>query len=401
MIRTISCWLTLLVAALAPWAGAQTPIRYEVVFETTWSAATHPTQFPGNPHFSPPIGVVHDDVARLWQPGGIASTGMESMAEVGGTGFLSQEINVWADAGNASPARIITTGFNSPGGVSTTFLTAAPFPRVTLVSMLAPSPDWFVGVDSLDLLLNGRWRDDVEVTLYPWDAGTDSGVSYNSPNADTQPRDPISPITDAPLGPAPVGSFTFRILDVDGFAPYADEDTDGLHNLREAEMGTDPFLTDTDSDGSDDAIDNCPTLANVPQSDVDLDTRGDVCDNCPSAPNASQSDIDGDGEGDPCDLDDGRLWFTSMDGTTVGWQDDTPYSSYNLYRASLDLLRTTGQYTQSGGDAFRRCDLNGAQSDDAETPAPGTTWIYLVTGSDGSSESPLDHGRANDLPCGP
>ena len=28
--------------------------RYRVTFQATWSAATHPTNFPGNPHFSGP-----------------------------------------------------------------------------------------------------------------------------------------------------------------------------------------------------------------------------------------------------------------------------------------------------------------------------------------------------------
>jgi len=31
------------------------------------------------------------------------------------------------------------------------------FSLVTLVSMLAPSPDWFVGVSGLDLIENGDW----------------------------------------------------------------------------------------------------------------------------------------------------------------------------------------------------------------------------------------------------
>ena len=31
------------------------------------------------------------------------------------------------------------------------------FSRVSLISMLAPSPDWFVGIDSHDLCDNGQW----------------------------------------------------------------------------------------------------------------------------------------------------------------------------------------------------------------------------------------------------
>lgn len=33
------------------------------------------------------------------------------------------------------------------------------------------------------------------VDLYPWDAGTDNGISYMSPNSETKPREKMKPIT--------------------------------------------------------------------------------------------------------------------------------------------------------------------------------------------------------------
>ena len=36
------------------------PVRYQVVFERTWSEETHPQDFPLLAHFSPVIGVTHD-----------------------------------------------------------------------------------------------------------------------------------------------------------------------------------------------------------------------------------------------------------------------------------------------------------------------------------------------------
>ena len=46
--------------------------------------------------------------------------------------------------------------------------------------MLGPSPDWLGGVSKLSLCLpNCTWIENVMQDLYPFDAGTDSGVSYN------------------------------------------------------------------------------------------------------------------------------------------------------------------------------------------------------------------------------
>mgnify|MGYP003406677919 FL=1 len=39
------------------------------------------------------------------------------------------------------------------------------------------------------------WEPSLDFDLYPWDSGTDSGISYMSPNAETQPRERMHRIT--------------------------------------------------------------------------------------------------------------------------------------------------------------------------------------------------------------
>ena len=47
------------------------------------------------------------------------------------------------------------------------------FPQVTAVSMLAPSPDWFIGVSGLNLYENGKWVEQISIDLPVYDAGTE------------------------------------------------------------------------------------------------------------------------------------------------------------------------------------------------------------------------------------
>lgn len=201
-------------AATPPPLVAAASTRYVVTFEATWNSAAHPSDFPSNPHFSRLIGVTHAAAARFWSAGAIASDGIEAMAEQGATSPLDQEMQTAVAAG---------TGFGlirgdaigrSPGSTSVEFEIRREHPLVTLVSMVAPSPDWFTGVHDLSLIENGDWVAQKVVTLYPYDAGTDSGVSYLSPDEDTSPRQPIRQIDGFPFAVqgavAPIGSFSFR-----------------------------------------------------------------------------------------------------------------------------------------------------------------------------------------------
>lgn len=50
---------------------------------------------------------------------------------------------------------------------------------MSFLTMLGPSPDWNVGLSAEDLCTKEcGWAQKVVQDLIPWDAGTDSGVSY-------------------------------------------------------------------------------------------------------------------------------------------------------------------------------------------------------------------------------
>lgn len=206
-------------------------VQYRLTFDSTWSAASHPTNFPVNPHFSALVGGTHGGEVNFWQPGGIASPGIELMAETGGTVTMIGEVQAGIAAGTAYNV-IVGGGIgNSPGATTKTFSASAAYPLATVVSMVAPSPDWFVGVNGLPLYdAYDGWVDEVVIDLAPWDAGTDSGPSYNSPDADLEPQLPIANLFDSfPFNSGGyLGTFTFTRIT----APCpADLDSDGVVDI--------------------------------------------------------------------------------------------------------------------------------------------------------------------------
>lgn len=49
--------------------------------------------------------------------------------------------------------------------------------------MIAPSPDWFIGLSNFNLYKNQQWVADTTVKLFVYDAGTEDGdvFGYGSP----------------------------------------------------------------------------------------------------------------------------------------------------------------------------------------------------------------------------
>lgn len=183
-------------------------IPYSVTFKATWSAATHSggtLGIPANPHFSIPVGAVHSPVLNFWQTGQRASNGLEKLAENGDfTPVDSEMLN------GGAISVFYGTAFDSPGSVTMKFSVTKDASAVTLLSMVAPSPDWFVGVGSVDLKEQGAFVSSKTMDLYMYDAGTDSGAAFIAADLDTDPQAPISLIADTPLVGNPVGTFTFK-----------------------------------------------------------------------------------------------------------------------------------------------------------------------------------------------
>ena len=89
-----------------------------------------------------------------------------------------------------------TGAVSTPGGyTSTKIMVQNMYSMASVITMIAPSPDWFVGVDSYDLCGMNGWKENVTIDLLPWDAGTEDGQTYSLNNAATMPVDVIMRIT--------------------------------------------------------------------------------------------------------------------------------------------------------------------------------------------------------------
>ena len=132
------------------------------------------------------------------------------MAERGSKTPLDEEIRAAKAEGTADKLLSGDGIARSPASVSLDFVIRRDHPLVTLVSMVAPSPDWFGGVSALSLLEGDHWVNELRVELFAYDAGTDSGTTYDSANRPTSPREPIQQIEGRPLAVrgavAPVGT---------------------------------------------------------------------------------------------------------------------------------------------------------------------------------------------------
>ena len=217
----------------------------------------------------------------------------------------------------------------------------------------------------------------------------------------------------------------------DDDAAGVDTDADGVNNACDnCRFAYNPAQEDTDHDRVGNACDNCITVVNPNQDDLDGDQRGDACDNCPSTynqlqddqdsdavgdacdncvdvPNHDQGDVNHDFVGNVCDLDDGLILIDFGDETSVDWQQENGYESWNLYRGDLGVLKSTGVYTQDPNTiltAMQACDLATPAMTDTLNPDRGKAFFFLVTGVHNGNEGSLGTNsagveRPNDNPC--
>jgi membrane-associated protease RseP (regulator of RpoE activity) len=198
---------------------AQSRASYTVSFTSTWDTETNDpingnstTALPNNAHWSDLVGATHNSSSRLLEMGSLASLGVKNVAEFGSNGQIMSEVQTLINAGNAD--QFLQAGFDDFAARTTATLTnievSEDFPLLSLVSMIAPSPDWMIAVDGINLRDGNAWVNELIIPLFAYDSGTDSGMSYTAPNQATTPNfEPISIlINEGPFNAKPIGTLT-------------------------------------------------------------------------------------------------------------------------------------------------------------------------------------------------
>jgi len=205
-------WRAVCAVGIAVWATvlpAQEQYRVDVAFAWRTEAAI-------SPHWSRLIGFAHSSRYALFADGDTASSGLGLVATNGRVSVLEAELAEARRRGRAG-APVVVPGVPDGVGRFTFEVTVdEKLSEVSFVTMLAPSPDWFSGVSGVALRKDGMWRDDVRAPLWVWDAGVDSGVTYNGANMPTQPRQSVRLLTHPDFltrdGLRPIGEVVFTRL---------------------------------------------------------------------------------------------------------------------------------------------------------------------------------------------
>ena len=176
---------------------------YEVAFCLNWNNKDFPIDYPSNAHFSKLIGWSHQSENDFFSLGTMASDGIKNMAELGDNSALINELNNKINDGKGLDCVIGENLNKGVGTISFNIDVDKENPSVTLATMLAPSPDWYVAVVDVNLFENESFVKEKTINGLVCDSGTDSGKTFKSSNEETTPKQPISLITSSPLGTSP------------------------------------------------------------------------------------------------------------------------------------------------------------------------------------------------------
>ena len=228
------CVFSLALARSTHAAACTGTATYEIIFFNQITD-TEPGAGSNLRHYSAMVAVAHGSAWTPFSIGQTASDGVKNVAETGSTTQILSEASA-----QGATTQVAATRSAYPQRVSSGYQVAqiavdATRPRLSALTMIAPSPDWFTGFSSVSACneTSGEWLDEIDADkyfakvgattaqqrfivqaplymfpVYGLDAGTDSGSSFTAANSATSPRQAISYLSASSGGSVSLGSLS-------------------------------------------------------------------------------------------------------------------------------------------------------------------------------------------------
>ena len=189
--------------------------KYTVTFNSVWNSSDHGI-LPGSAHWSRVVGATHKTSGAFLKMGEEATNGIKNVAEFGSNTAFNAEVST-AISNNEADQYINGNSLGVATGniIINDLIVDKDYPLLTLVSMIAPSPDWIIAIDGEELLdASNNWKSSITIDLFPYDAGTDNGTNYTSGNSVTNPVGNITSLKNvAPFNDQKIGTLTISLVE--------------------------------------------------------------------------------------------------------------------------------------------------------------------------------------------
>ncbi|WP_299678132.1 spondin domain-containing protein [uncultured Dokdonia sp.] len=172
---------------------------YTIELTTNFNQTDNPQDYPTNASFGTIVAIAHAPEVSVYSLGQLASDGMALYAESGDVDGLAAFISTSLGEEGDGLFSITTAGMVGPESSASTSVTVTPTrTRITVLARLNPSPDWFLGVSSFNVVNGDELIDLEEMELRPIDAGVILGDTYEANDGDENAA--ISIYDGAPFG---------------------------------------------------------------------------------------------------------------------------------------------------------------------------------------------------------
>jgi len=173
-------------------------VQYGCVFENQWNKDRHPLEFPQDAlhvHWTKQVLASHDSSYNMWKEGSLASEGVQKLAESGGIANIIEELQDHGDSYDIGYDKYLYA--QDPKVIYEPLQMSSNKRYISAITKLSPSPDWFSGFHDFNTVneKSNTWYEEFIIPIYPFDAGTEDGETYNTVNSRTFPAEQISQFT--------------------------------------------------------------------------------------------------------------------------------------------------------------------------------------------------------------